>query len=398
MVSVTETDSAPAPADPVRVLVVDDSGVVRSFLTRFIEEDSDLKVVATAPNGERAIRAVEADQIDVVVLDIEMPVMDGLTALPKILQTDPCVQVIIASTLTKENAVITLKCLELGAAECLAKPNSQELALGQETFKRNLMEKVKALGGVARKRRARLGSRAKTAPRPEERQPVAAPAMAPAPKPPPPRLPSAPKTFTLRPELVKAAPDIIAIGSSTGGPQALMQFFTALRSPLRQPVLVTQHMPATFTTILAEHITQQSKLICREAVQGEEVKGGIIYLAPGNFHMTVKPDGMRKIISLNQDPPENFCRPAADPMLRSVVEAYGRKVLAVIFTGMGSDGAKGCKAVVDAGGTVLAQDEATSVVWGMPGAVAMAGLCTQVLPLESMAHAVRDYADRLVRV
>jgi two-component system chemotaxis response regulator CheB len=209
-------------------------------------------------------------------------------------------------------------------------------------------------------------------------------------------VPSAPepKKFALRSQMVKLAPDAVAIGSSTGGPQALMQFFTDLRMPLRQPVFVTQHMPPTFTTILAEHISKQSGLKCREAQDGEEARGGIVYIAPGNFHMIVKADGAHKRIFLTQDPPENFCRPAVDPMLRSIVAAYGRKVLTVILTGMGSDGMRGCQKVVEVGGTVLAQDEATSVVWGMPGAAAMAGLCTQVLPLGLMAQAVRDYADR----
>jgi two-component system chemotaxis response regulator CheB len=153
-------------------------------------------------------------------------------------------------------------------------------------------------------------------------------------------------------------------------------------------------MPPTFTAILAEHIAKQSGLKCKEAAEGDVVQGGHIYLAPGNFHMTVKDDRGRKTISLNQDAPESFCRPAVDPMLRSIIRAYGRKVLAVILTGMGSDGLKGCQGIVDAGGTVLAQDEATSVVWGMPGAVAMAGICTKVLPLGLMTKAVREYADR----
>ena len=173
-----------------------------------------------------------------------------------------------------------------------------------------------------------------------------------------------------------------------------MQFFTDLKGSVRQPILVTQHMPPTFTAILAEHIAKQSGLKCKEAAEGEEIQGGHVYLAPGNFHMTVKVTGGKKVISLNQDAPENFCRPAVDPMLRSMIAAYGKKILAVIFTGMGADGLKGCQSLVEAGGTVLAQDEATSVVWGMPGAVAMAGICTQVLPLGQMAKAVRDYTDR----
>ena len=368
--------------DPIRVMVVDDSAVIRSFLTRYIEEEKDLKVVAVAGNGETAISTLSRSQVDVMVLDIEMPVMDGLTALPLILKAEPQLQVIVASTLTKANAVITMKCLQAGAAECMAKPQSHEMA-GSDVFKKSLQEKVRTLGHVTRRRRM-IAGRAPTG----AAAPVAA-ASAP--------LPKIDKKFTLRPELVRIAPDAIAIGSSTGGPQALLQFFADLKGPVKQPIFITQHMPATFTTILAEHISKQSGLTCREGVDGEMVQGGMIYLAPGNFHMTVVADGLQKKIKLNQDAPENFCRPAVDPMLRSIVAAYGKKVLAVILTGMGSDGAKGCQVVVDAGGTVLAQDETTSVVWGMPGAAATLGVCTKVLPLGLMAAEVRDYADRAGR-
>jgi two-component system chemotaxis response regulator CheB len=366
----------PSPADPVRVMVVDDSAVIRGFLTRFIESDPDLKVVTSVSNGQLALKSMETASFDVVVLDIEMPVMDGMMALPLILRADPNVQVIIASTLTKANAAITLRALETGAAECLAKPTSRELA-GSTAFRDDLVEKVKTLGILARNKRG-----APSAPRSQRAAASAAPKA------------STPKKFILRGGIVKMSPEAIAVGSSTGGPQALIKFFIDLKPGFRQPIFVTQHMPPTFTTILAEHISKQSGLVCKEAADGEKVEGGRIYIAPGNYHMTVEDAGEKKTISLNQDPPENFCRPAADPMLRSIVRAYGKKVLAVIFTGMGSDGLKGCQQVIEAGGTVLAQDEASSVVWGMPGAVAMAGICTQVLPLDRMAKAVREYTDK----
>ena len=199
------------------------------------------------------------------------------------------------------------------------------------------------------------------------------------------------RKFTLRSEIIKVSPNVIAVGSSTGGPQALLQFFSELKDDIKQPIFVTQHMPPTFTTILAEHIAKHSNLKCMEAVEGEIIQDGHVYLAPGNFHMTVKISNGKKVISLNQDDAENFCRPAVDPMLRSLVNVYGEKILTLIFTGMGSDGLKGCQQIVDAGGTVLAQDETTSTVWGMPGAVAMAGICTQVLPLGLMAKAVHEY-------
>ncbi len=372
------------PSNQIRVMVVDDSAVIRGFLTRFIESDPDIKVVASMSNGQLAVNSMAPGKFDVVVLDIEMPVMDGMTALPLILKADPAVQVVMASTLTKANAAITFKALEIGASECLAKPTSQELA-GSTSFRDELTQKVKALGLVARRKRG-ITEKPQAVAAATSSSPSAFKTATPA--------AALPKKFALRPEIIKYAPDVIAVGSSTGGPQALMQFFTDLKTTVRQPIFVTQHMPPTFTTILAEHITKQSGLKCHEAVEGEVVEGGNIYIAPGNFHMTVKEHGLKRIISLNQDAQENFCRPAVDPMIRSLINVYGKKILAVIFTGMGSDGQKGCQKLIEAGGTVLAQDEATSVVWGMPGAVAMAGICTQVLPLSSMARAVREYADR----
>lgn len=353
----------------IRVMVVDDSAVIRGFLTRFIETDPQLKVTASFSNGQIAVNNIGRDKFDVIVLDIEMPVMDGMTALPLLLKADPAVQVIIASTLTQANAAITLKAFEMGAAECLAKPTSQELA-GSMAFQESLVQKVKTLGLVAQKHRGGATSSIVKAPSNASKLP-------------------------LRPETFKMAPEAIAVGSSTGGPQALMQFFTDLKDGIKQPIFITQHMPPTFTTILAEHIAKQSGLGCREGKDGETVEAGRIYLAPGNFHMTVKESGGKKVIALNQDPPENYCRPAVDPMLRSLIEIYGKKTLAVIFTGMGSDGAKACRQLADIGGIVIAQDEATSVVWGMPGSVAQAGLCTQVLPLSEIGKAVKDYAARV---
>jgi len=371
----SKSDSVLA-AEPVRVMVVDDSAVIRGFLTRFIETDPALKVMGSASNGQVALRKMEQSTFDVIVLDIEMPVMDGLTALPLILEIDPHIQIIIASTLTKENASITLKAFQIGAAECLAKPSSQELS-GSNVFRDDLVEKVKTLGLLAKKKRRSAGIADIST---KDRVRVARP------------LPVVDKSFSLVKNIVKSKPDVIAVGSSTGGPQALMKFFTDLKGGVNQPIFVTQHMPPTFTTILAEHISKQSNLNCKEAVDGEVVENSRVYLAPGGFHMLVQEKEGKKVIKLSNDPPENFCRPAVDPMMRSLVKIYGKKILAVILTGMGSDGLKGCKELVDVGGTVLAQDEATSVVWGMPGAVAMAGICSNVLPLGLMAEELKTYA------
>ncbi len=369
--------SAAKPDNVIRVMVVDDSAVIRGFLTRYIEAASDLKVVASAPNGQMALSTLDRQQIDVVVLDIEMPVMDGITALPLILQRDPHIAVIMASTLTQENAAISLKCLQAGATECLAKPTSSEMS-GSSAFQDALVLKVREIGRAVQKRRG-MPSAAQAAP---SHVVSAAPAVD--------------KKIQLRAApLAWRAPDVIAVGSSTGGPQALTQFFSELKAPIKQPVLLTQHMPPMFTAILAENLARHSGMPCREAQHGERVEGGTIYVAPGNYHMTVQKAATGVTIALNQEPPENFCRPSVDPMLRSMVDVYGGRILTVILTGMGADGLKGCQQVVDAGGVVYAQDEATSVVWGMPGAVATAGLCTQVLPIGLMAGAVRTCISSL---
>ncbi|HSV29629.1 MAG TPA: chemotaxis protein CheB, partial [Candidatus Omnitrophota bacterium] len=219
--------------------------------------------------------------------------------------------------------------------------------------------------------------------------PIARPAA------PPPR-PAAlhPGPVTLR-NNAPEPPDVIAIGSSTGGPQALFTLLGTMRAgTVRQPILITQHMPATFTTILAEHISRVSGWEAKEGVDGEVIKSGRVYIAPGDFHMLVESRGADKVIRLNKDAPENFCRPSVDPMLRSISAAYGKRVLVAILTGMGSDGAKGGKVVTEAGGTVIAQDEATSVVWGMPGAAAQAGICSAVLPLPDIAPWMMKLAAR----
>ncbi|MCC6471566.1 MAG: chemotaxis response regulator protein-glutamate methylesterase [Alphaproteobacteria bacterium] len=360
-------------------MLVDDSAVIRGLLTRSLETDPQVRVMCSAANGVMALRALERNDVEVVVLDIEMPEMDGLTALPLLLKRDPALKVIMASTLTRKNAEVSMRALDLGASDYLAKPTSTTELNSATEFKRQLVEKVKALGAV---RRRQVGG---ATPRREVRPVVA----------PPPRKPPGNTPFTLRssPPVVPM-PDIIAIGSSTGGPQALMKVLGDIKGGLGQPILITQHMPATFTTILAEHISRASGIKCAEAVDGEPIVGGRIYLAPGDYHMVVEGSSPKRVVRLNQAPPENFCRPAVDPMMRSIVKSYGARVLAVILTGMGADGRSGCDEVVKAGGIVVAQDEASSVVWGMPGAVATAGLCTAVLPVGEIGTYVRRIALR----
>lgn len=360
-------------ADPFRVLIVDDSAVIRGLITRACEGEKSLKVVATASNGDLAVKALQRDAIDVIVLDIEMPIMDGISALPLLKAVDPAVQIVMASTLTLKNAEISLKALSLGATDYLPKPTST-IDAGMADFKRELVEKIIQLGAIARRkgvRRAKAGTAVSETPKPQ----------------------AAPKPIILR-TAPFGKPDIIALGSSTGGPQALFQVIKDMGGALRQPVVITQHMPPSFTAILAEHICRQCKVDCVEAKDGDLLKAGHYYVAPGDFHMlAVKgPEGIR--LKLVKDPPENYCRPAVDPMLRSLVDCYGGKVLVAILTGMGQDGREGAKVVTAAGGCVIAQDEASSVVWGMPGAVATAGLCHAVQPLLDIGNTVKKIADR----
>ena len=374
--NLSRADVPPAPsgAGPIRVLVVDDSAVIRGLITRLLESDPELAVVGSVGTGQMAISTCQRQSVDVVVLDIEMPVMDGLTALPQILAASPGVKVIMASTLTTRNAQISLKALQAGAADYVAKPTSTAEIQAAQDFRRELVEKVKALGQAGRKRRVERGD---VKPGDLPFRPPAG-AIKPATKP----------GIALR-AAASRPPELIAIGSSTGGPQALLAVLTKFPTSIRLPILITQHMPATFTSILAEHLARASGWACAEAVDGEPVRANRIYVAPGDFHMKVAVENGARLIRLTKEPAENFCRPAVDPMFRSVAQAYGAGVLGLILTGMGSDGAKGARAVVDAGGSVIAQDEASSVVWGMPGAAAAAGVCSAVLPLPEITAYLR---------
>jgi len=384
MTSSNNKEASDRGGEPYRVMVVDDSAVIRGMLTKTLEADKLVEVVASVSNGQMALSTLGRKEIDVVVLDIEMPVMDGLTALPKMLELKPDLQVIMASTLTRQNAEISMRALDLGAKDYIPKPTTGGEIYSAEGFKRELTEKVKVLGRNAR------GGRAAT-PRVIQQRPAAGTTAGAAPQ-------AKPETKSTTIQLRQGAitpPEVLAIGSSTGGPQALLEVmknFADNRFTL--PILITQHMPPTFTTLLAEHITRVIKRPCVEAKEGDRVVPGSVYVAPGDYHMTVKRDQDGCSIHLAQDPPENFCRPAVDPMLRSMAAAYGARMLVVILTGMGSDGCNGSKAVVEAGGSVVAQDEATSVVWGMPGAVATAGLCSAVLPLNQIGSFVAKSAVR----
>ncbi|PWR22316.1 two-component system chemotaxis response regulator CheB [Zavarzinia compransoris] len=365
-------------------MVVDDSAVIRGLVSRWLDAEPDLKVVSTAPNGAQALRLVAKAEPEVIILDVEMPEMDGITALPELLKLVRGVRVLMSSTLTQSGAEISMKALTLGAADYLTKPSSTREANAVEAFRQELVAKARALGEAARRRSSFLRS----TPAAASSAPAAAAAA-------PLRKPSSlygGAAVTTRPAGA-LRPQVLAIGSSTGGPQALSTLLGPIAARLDVPILITQHMPATFTAILAEHIAKATGVAAAEAKDGETIQSRRIYVAPGNHHMIVERQGTSRILRLTSDPPENFCRPAVDPMLRSVAGVYGGSTLVVILTGMGQDGLQGSRAVTEVGGTVLAQDEASSVVWGMPGAVATAGLCTSVLPLGELGTAI----ERLVK-
>jgi two-component system chemotaxis response regulator CheB len=358
----------------IRVMLVDDAVVVRGLFARWVESEPDLDVVATLRTGREAVDQLQRVDPDVVVLDVDMPDLDGIAALPLLLEKKRDLVVIMASTLTRRNAEISLRALSLGAADYIPKPGSNREVSASTAFRRDLIEKIRELGLRARRlRRAapplRSSLEVRSAPPivPQPVEEVAAPPI------------------SLRP-MPTFPPKVLVIGSSTGGPQALNSLIAEIGGVLqRAPVLITQHMPPTFTAVLAEHLARVAKRPVREAVDGEEIIAGTVYLAPGGKHMKVARRDGNAVIAIEDGPLVNFCKPAVDPLFASAAEVWGNKVLALVLTGMGSDGLSGAKAVVAAGGHVMAQDEESSVVWGMPGQVTNAGLCSAVLPLPEIA-------------
>ena len=354
----------------IRVMLVDDAVVVRGLFARWVESEPDLDVVATLRTGREAVDQLGRVDPDVVVLDVDMPDLDGIAALPLLLEKKPDLVVIMASTLTRRNAEISLRALSLGAADYIPKPGSNREVSASTAFRRDLIEKIRQLGQRAKRLRSVAPARA----------PKSAPSIVP-------QLEEivAPPSMTLRP-MPTTSPRVLLIGSSTGGPQALNLLVAEIGGVIqRAPVLITQHMPPTFTAVLAEHLARVGKCSVHEAMDGEEISAGSVYLAPGGRHMKVSRRDGTAVISLEDGPLVNFCKPAVDPMFASAAEVWGSKVLALVLTGMGADGLAGARKIVAAGGHVFAQDEATSVVWGMPGQVTNAGLCSAVLPLPEIA-------------
>jgi two-component system, chemotaxis family, protein-glutamate methylesterase/glutaminase len=344
-------------AEPAKVLIVDDSAVVRSIVRRAVTSSKEFLVVDTASNGQIALEKIRALSPDVVTLDVEMPVMDGLTALRQIRKEFPRLPVIMVSTLTSHGASTTVDALLAGADSYIQKPTASSADESVERVAEDLLPKLRVLLRMASPAAA-TPARHVVAPRPA----------------------------------VAALPTILAIGSSTGGPVALLEVLRSLPERFPLPVVITQHMPPVFTRMLASRLSAETPFEVREGEPGALLEPGYAWIAPGDHHMVVTRaiDG-RGVVKLHQEPPEHSCRPAVDVMIRSVARAYRSGTLAVVLTGMGQDGADGCCAVRAEGGTVFVQDEASSVVWGMPGAVVKAGAANDIIPLSSMARSIAEH-------
>jgi two-component system chemotaxis response regulator CheB len=352
-------------------MIVDDAVVVRGLVSRWIGLEPDMQVVRVCKNGREALEQFEAANPDVIVLDIEMPELDGLATLKELLIRRSRVPVIMASTQTKRGAEITLKALSLGASDCVSKPDISNAAGTADEFRRTLIDKIRQLG-----RRAASVS----LPRKEVRGALSAPK-------------SAAGDIKLR-TFSKVMPRAILIGASTGGPQALQILLKDLSSVIdRIPVLIVQHMPPIFTATLAEHIGRFAGRPAREAINGEPLKAGLIYVAPGGKHLALIKRDHGVEIMIDDSAPIHFCKPAVDALFLSASYALDGRALGIVLTGMGSDGKKGALAIADHGGSVIAQDEATSVIWGMPGSAANAGACAAVLPIHEIGpRAVRIFS------
>ena len=349
----------------IKVLIVDDSALIRSVMSEIIGSQPDMEVVGVAPDPLVAREMIKQLNPDVLTLDVEMPKMDGLDFLERLMRLRP-MPVIMVSSLTERGSEITMRALELGAIDFVTKPKLS-IQSGMIEYTELIADKIR----IASK--ARVRPRAVAAAEHAKGNAQALPAL---------RNP------------LTSSEKLIIIGASTGGTEAIKNFLMQMPSDC-PGILITQHMPATFTTILAEHITRATGIPAVEGAEGMAVERGKIYVAPGEYHMSIEGSASQPIIKLLKTPPENFCRPSVNPMLRSLVKLYGKRVLKVILTGMGQDGLKGAEEAVAVGGAVIAQDEASSVVWGMPGAVATAGLCSAVLPLTEIAPLVRRLVTRV---
>lgn len=350
----------------IKILIVDDAVVFRKMLSETMSQDPEIEVVGVASNGKLALKKLELTQPDIISLDVEMPEMDGLECLHHIRQKYPDLPVIMFSMLTQKGGQATLEALSRGATDYVPKPTKAgSLAEGIERIKDSLIPKVKALCHV------QVG------------QPI--PRNMPQPKPVV-ETPNAPHQAAAVKRFHRV--DVVVLGISTGGPNALSEMMPQFPENFPVPIVVVQHMPPNFTKLLADRLNLASTISITEAREGDILMPGHAYIAPGDFHIVLEQDRDDVRIRTNQDPPENSCRPAVDPLFRSAARVFGRNTLAVVMTGMGQDGMKGCEAIQSRSGQVLVQDEATSVVWGMPGFVTKARLADKVLPLNAIANEI----------
>jgi two-component system, chemotaxis family, protein-glutamate methylesterase/glutaminase len=364
-----------AAAERTRVMVVDDAAIVRSLIGRWVDAEPDLQIVGLLRGAPDAIEQVQHQNPDVLILDVNMPEMDGIAALPRLLQKKRDLVVLMVSTLTRRNAEISLRALALGATDYIAKPQSDGELMGCEAFRRELIDKIRTLG--LRRRRGRSPGQQSLG---TAELHLDAPGIAPG---------AVDGVGIAVRAFPPVPPRVLLIGASTGGPQALNGIVAAIGPVIDHvPVLITQHMPATFTTILAEHLARASGRAAAEARDGELIRAGRIYVAPGGVHMCVGRHAGEPVIALDDGPPANFCKPAVDRMFVSAAAVWGSWCLGVVLTGMGSDGLRGAASLAAVGAGIIAQDEATSVVWGMPGRVAQAGLACAVLPLDQIASKI----------
>jgi two-component system, chemotaxis family, protein-glutamate methylesterase/glutaminase len=347
------------------VLVTDDSAVMRRLVREAVESDPACEVIGTANNGKDALEKIESLRPDVVTLDIEMPVMNGLETLIPLRRAHPRLPVIMFSTLTERGAHATFEAMRRGASDYATKPSATNLADGRKAVVEELIPKIKALCGWREPPPAAVRSLVSPTRRPGA-TPIGGAAR------------------SAQPRTASKGVDALVIGVSTGGPTALTQLWRDLPRSLPVPVFIVQHMPAAFTAQFAKQLDMVGTIPVVEATSGMRAEAGHAYLAPGGFHMTVAHQGLSTIVGLNEDPPENSCRPAVDVLFRSAASTFSGRVLAVVLTGIGYDGLLGTRDIVAAGGHALAQDQASSVVWGMPRAIAEAGLADAVLPLGQM--------------
>ncbi|NPA95696.1 MAG: chemotaxis response regulator protein-glutamate methylesterase [Thermodesulfobacteria bacterium] len=366
----------------IRVLIVDDSLVFRKILQEALSKNPRIKVVGTASNGREAIQKIRIFKPDVTVLDVEMPEMDGLATLESIKRQHLETVVIMFSSLTSQGAKTTLEALSKGAVDFVPKPKGTgAFSESVKTIETLLIPKIEALGRSANGKRPRrapvrpANMRARQTPKPSNAKLQG-----------PRRTASAMKRTAVKPSKIEA----IGIGVSTGGPNSLNEVIPRFPANFRLPIFLVQHMPPLFTSQLAQRLDQKSKLRVVEAENDMPVRGGTVYIAPGDYHMVVKRRNNSCVVALNQDPPENSCRPAVDVLFRSLAEVYGPRVLAAVLTGMGQDGLEGAKILKSKGAVILAQDKETSVVWGMPKFVAESGLADRVVPLGKIASTIMD--------